>query len=323
MSRAVKTCDNIHNLELYTFIDSIKSKFKKSSSDIRKSCLQKVFRKKLSSYKVFSLSDDFISEYERLLKKHCCSAVQKKILLNVFWHIFTEELDNANRDMNIPELTVVNFPDTLKHKLVNNDDFNISFIKILLEPIDYENTDMICKMLSHDEERFFWSIFHRKHPSCSNRTLDGINGINYEYSKIIRGCIDKSKSPVKLLEIGCGPNANTLKQIKSLYKNDVIAHGIDMEVYDLSNNNNVSLIEGDIRSMPYSDNYFDLIYEFAVTEYFQKEEDFKVLLLEVIRVLKRGGSFVLDYREDIKNILDSTGIKCSFSGELPMVIKKG
>ena len=100
-----------------------------------------------------------------------------------------------------------------------------------------------------------------------------------------------------ILDIGCGGGA-TIEKLHNIYENAFI-YGIDysMESVKLSKEHNQHILNkfcsvefGDVHSLPYNDNNFDIITAFE-TIYFWK--DIKVALSQVNRILKDDGVFLI------------------------------
>jgi ubiquinone/menaquinone biosynthesis C-methylase UbiE len=104
------------------------------------------------------------------------------------------------------------------------------------------------------------------------------------------------KKREKVLEIGFG-RGTTLVDIAKQVGDEGEIHGIDLtpemvtlarEVFLRNKINNIEIIEGDARDLPYEKNYFDVVYIASTLELFDTP-DIPVVLKEIRRVLKSSG----------------------------------
>ena len=100
---------------------------------------------------------------------------------------------------------------------------------------------------------------------------------------------------MRLLDLGCGPGTITVGLAAAVSPGEV--HGIDMEESQIAlaqsgaqtgNHTNATFQVGNALSLPFEDNYFDVVHAHAVTMHIP---DTPALLAEVLRVLKPGGIF--------------------------------
>jgi ubiquinone/menaquinone biosynthesis C-methylase UbiE len=101
----------------------------------------------------------------------------------------------------------------------------------------------------------------------------------------------KAKGGDKLLDIGCGTGF-IIDLAKDLFPE---IRGVDvtqamLDRVDVSSGN-ISLLNCSAEKLPYSDDYFDVVTAYA---FLHHVEDYRKILREVFRVLKRGGSFYID-----------------------------
>lgn len=116
------------------------------------------------------------------------------------------------------------------------------------------------------------------------------------YDKLF--CIDK-KSDAKILELGCGPGA--ISEALHRWYPDTEIYGIDRDTnfIEFAKNNieGVRFIEGDIASLPFPDNTFDITISYTVQEHIEPSSFWG----EQYRVLKPGGVCIcLSVRKGIK-----------------------
>lgn len=98
---------------------------------------------------------------------------------------------------------------------------------------------------------------------------------------------------IKLLDLGCGhqflPHWRSEEE-KRLVENCKMIVGIDYDLHALKNHKNILLkVRGDITTLPFKDNFFDLVTANMVVEHLDNPD---VQFQEVNRVLKHGGIFV-------------------------------
>lgn len=94
----------------------------------------------------------------------------------------------------------------------------------------------------------------------------------------------------KVLELGCGPGVDVGKLLKGgltkIYGFDLSDKLLDIARKDYSN---CEFIQGDMRQLPYEENFFDGVFSKAVLLHIAKRNIDQVLS-EITRVLKPGGS---------------------------------
>jgi ubiquinone/menaquinone biosynthesis C-methylase UbiE len=101
----------------------------------------------------------------------------------------------------------------------------------------------------------------------------------------------KAKGGGRLLDIGCGTGF-IIDLAKDLF---LEIRGVDvtqamLDRVDVSSGN-ITLLNCSAEKLPYSDNYFDVITAYA---FLHHVEDYRKIIKEAFRVLKRGGSFYID-----------------------------
>lgn len=104
------------------------------------------------------------------------------------------------------------------------------------------------------------------------------------YRKIVKKIPQNSK----ILDLGCGYNANFIKEIS--YKNCKYT-GIDISINTKLDSNNISLIKHDLNEkLPFDNEVFDVVISLANLEHLISPES---NLNEIYRVLKPNGSLLL------------------------------
>lgn len=249
-----------------------------------------------------------------LMENHLLSKEDKEVVLNVYWSLLPDFFKSRE----------ITFPESLKSKLISDPEWLLEFVEFIGSwYLDMEKIAEWKKKMSPEEEKFIWQLFHRKFEARSNR---GFEDFPKDCQAIIVEIIERYNSenqgePISILDAGCGPEANAIRDLKNKYKDKVLASGINMEIYD-SQTEDVDLKEGDLRNMPFADNSFDLVYEIAVAGHLRSKEDIESFVTEVLRVLKPKGKFLLtDAYPDLK-FLDALGIKYKILKEKPYLLEK-
>ena len=257
--------------------------------------------------------DAVYERYESFLQNQSLNKTDRLLILDVFWSLASDFL-KVPSDMK--------FPESLKEKLVADSLWTLQFIKYIQSwKIDMDEIVKWKEKMSPEEEKFFWQIFHRKFNIRSNR---GFEGFPEPYRRLITEIIEArgdSNEPVSVLDIGCGPEAKAIRDLKKKYKDRINAFGINMEIYDKSLPG-VSLEEGDIRSMPFDDGSIDFAYEIGVSGYFKTENDMAAFIRDVMRILKPGGKFLLTDARPNAKFLDSLGMRYEVLRQEPLLIVK-
>ena len=100
---------------------------------------------------------------------------------------------------------------------------------------------------------------------------------------------------MKLLDLGCGPGSITVGLAEAVSPGEV--HAVDMEASQIElaraaatagNHTNTTFQVGNVMSLPYEDNFFDVVHAHAVMIHIP---DTAGALAEIRRVLKPGGIF--------------------------------
>jgi len=311
----------MNNLENFDIENENQSERHETGSEVPtldEACIRRIFTEGVSMENL-TREDDFLDKayerYEKIMQDESLNHADGRLVLDVFWSLTKEFLKISDE---------VEFPESLKEKLVSDPERLLQFVKYIQSwRIDMDEIQGLKEKMSPEEEKFFWQTFHRKFNIRSNR---GFRELPQKYQEIIAQIIESDfnndpEKPVSVLDLGCGPEANALRDLKEKYKDKIDAFGINMEIYNQSSKD-VSLKEGDIRNMPFENDRFDLAYEIGVSGYFRKEEDMEAFIHDVMRVLKSGGKLLLtDAKPDLK-FLDKLGVKYEISQKEPLVIVK-
>lgn len=129
--------------------------------------------------------------------------------------------------------------------------------------------------------------------------------------------IEEKDEVVKILDLGCGPQGEAIKGLKDNYREQVEAWGVDLEI----NNNldsRVNLVEADIKSLPFADESFDIVFESFVLRYFKNQDEFRKVMTEVMRLLRPSGKFIITFLtrgliENIEQVLNSLNVEYEIS----------
>lgn len=108
----------------------------------------------------------------------------------------------------------------------------------------------------------------------------------------------KPSKHAKILDLACGPGRHSIELAKRGYK----VTGFDYSEFFLNKarafekevDANVRFVQGDMRELPFQNEFDIAINMFTSFGYFQKEEDHLKVLKGVAKSLKLGGKFLLD-----------------------------
>lgn len=250
-----------------------------------------------------------------LFERSALADAECDLVIDVVWELFVDIMKIYDD---------IQFPQSLREKMVVNRVWLLQFIHFLGSGlIDMDEIVEWKKRMSIEEEAFFWKIFHRKFNLRSNRDFErfpllireGILGVVDDW------CERNPSDSMAILDVGCGPEAKAIRKLKETYGDRIRGFGIDMEIFD-DLAKDVSLKEGDIRSMPFGNNVFDFAYEVAVGGYFKDDSDLKSFISEVLRVLKPGGKLLLADIEPDERLLNILGNSCLILKKRPLLIEK-
>ena len=99
----------------------------------------------------------------------------------------------------------------------------------------------------------------------------------------------------KALDLACGSGRHTRALCKHIW---TVGLDLSMEMLRVagSESPHIPYVRADMRSLPFATGSFDLVVNlFTSFGYFSSDDENRVVLTEVSRVLQRGGVFVLDY----------------------------
>lgn len=126
-------------------------------------------------------------------------------------------------------------------------------------------------------------------------TLNRMNDSHEELTLWALSFLDNNNKDINILDVGCGGGA-TIKRLSNKF-NNAFLYGIDytLEGVDLSkefnkDNEQCEIVRGDVHNLPYENDKFEIITAFE-TVYFW--EDIKKALLQIKRVLKNDGLFLI------------------------------
>lgn len=98
-----------------------------------------------------------------------------------------------------------------------------------------------------------------------------------------------------ILEIGCGNGTGTKLIKKHFHPKKIEAIDLDPKMIQLAEKRNkdstISFTVGDAAKLPYKDNMFDVVFDFAIIHHIPNWQD---CLKEIKRVLKPGGQFIIE-----------------------------
>ena len=158
--------------------------------------------------------------------------------------------------------------------------------------------DPIKSKVENDEERAeFWNIYSKNFVAIVNArsTKSYLKGEIELFKKYLTNINNKKGKFLKLDLWNEAHHTEILMHVHDYYEE---IHGIDISphVVDEANKNLIkrkikaATAVGDIRNMPYLENYFDYIYTMGTIEHLPEP---KVAMKEISRVLKKGGRAVI------------------------------
>ena len=118
----------------------------------------------------------------------------------------------------------------------------------------------------------------------------------FNFIKIFSDQAGTDKPMLKILDIGCG-NGYTLSKISEFFpENQYWGLEFTEELYKIAKNRNLpdcEIINGDVRSMPFDDSFFDLIYTERCLINILDWEQQKLAISEIHRILKNNGHYFM------------------------------
>ena len=116
-----------------------------------------------------------------------------------------------------------------------------------------------------------------------NEQKQKIQKINFIIEKI------NQSSNLKILDLGCGDGI-----LNDFIQNQNEIYSVDnsKNLLGLNKNKNKKLIDLNKEELPFSNNFFDYTFSFSV---FQDLENFDLVFIQIRRVLKKEGFFILSF----------------------------
>lgn len=108
-----------------------------------------------------------------------------------------------------------------------------------------------------------------------------------EFAKAVFQHVPK-KGMRKILEVGCS-NGRWLRWFQKEYGS--LVYGIDNDPTGFKKKDVVEFILGDARTLPYQNEFFDIVFSTGLIEHFPKKEKYRILK-EQARVLRKGGFLI-------------------------------
>lgn len=124
---------------------------------------------------------------------------------------------------------------------------------------------------------------------------------------------------VSILDLGCG-YGRLSKRILNEFPNtftfgiDVAKHYVDLYNKDLAPRGKAQV--GDIRKLPFKDNYFDVVFIVTTLMYLEEKSDQQKAVEELLRVLKPNGKFIfIERNPDGHKVMTLGGILTLIRGK--------
>ncbi|MCH9650770.1 MAG: methyltransferase domain-containing protein [Deltaproteobacteria bacterium] len=116
--------------------------------------------------------------------------------------------------------------------------------------------------------------------------------IDFVEDRLLPQDVEHSRKPLAVLDLACGAGRHTEELRHRGYR----ALGVDLSLTLLAVGADLPRVGGDMRYLPFADGTFDWILNFFTAfGYFEEErENFRVLE-EVVRILRPGGRFMIDF----------------------------
>jgi len=102
----------------------------------------------------------------------------------------------------------------------------------------------------------------------------------------------------KIAEFGCGSGyftsllAKAVEPTGKVYAIDILEDAINetKELLEILDIKNVLFYKGDVKNLPYEDEFFDVVF---VSQILFQNEEYEKILDEAIRILKKGGHLII------------------------------
>ncbi len=262
---------------------------------------------------IMSLVYHFKNEVRRT--KDPLTEEEHHLFFDFFWNRGNEERE-----------TNVSISEKLKQKVIRNRAKIVGYDMVLAGQIEGINITSIIDEchLNSNEESEIWAIFHKLWPGDSARDSDEINGFLGTYQIVEQQL--KFFGKINVLDIGCGKNGNGISTLTARYGGKIRGYGVDLDIQE--HPSNVNLVKASVESLPFRDNFFDVIYSSYVLYCFNDKRLINVIT-EILRVLKPNCQFIfddhnrdfMDYKE---KIVPATHVKATVQkgSKSAIVIKK-
>lgn len=99
----------------------------------------------------------------------------------------------------------------------------------------------------------------------------------------------------KVLEIGCGQGTGTILIEKLFHPDEITAIDLDPKMIERAKKkvkcHNITFLQASVTKLPFEDNTFDAVVDFGILHHIP---DWPTALIELYRVLKPNGKFILE-----------------------------
>ena len=146
-------------------------------------------------------------------------------------------------------------------------------------------------------------VLCRSWPVCLNRYLH-----RWTWMKV-RGVVE-NKSGMRVLDSGCGYGRLSAELLREFPK--VSVYGVDIsrnyvEIFNKDLGSKGKALVGDVRRLPFKDNYFDGEFVVTIFTHLKSEDDLRKAFSEMMRVIKPGGKFVVIERHPVGYAIVTVG----------------
>ena len=241
-------------------------------------------------------------EYNSLLKRdifyygndNIKSYMKKTLTREIICDIFENYDENDYNNIAIYKFIL----NLIKHQLWENKDASKEFVNFINMSMNQKK--YMKEINIYAECHKFYTMLVKKY-NIKNKLLDNIRGVN-RVKSINKIIISKYKQPIKptcYLDIGCFDGNITSAIGKNFDLNDTQIHGVDIVELDKMNKNFI-FSKYDGKTLPYSDNSFDMITCLMVLHHIGENLD--ILLKEIYRVAKDDCTLILREHNVINKI---------------------